>query len=104
MAEKEKEREIVKPYSKSEIERLAREKARKAALNDSAGIILVIILPLSILASIVTIGTPGYQGGLFSIVLLIFELMILVVNYDAVYSKYYKAYLEELSRSEKEEK
>ena len=91
-------------HEKSEIKRLAEEKAKRAAKKEAGRLMLAIMTPLSILAIIAALLTPGPQGLLLSLILLMILVAGMLVANDTLYTRYYKAYSEELSRSKKEER
>ena len=93
----------MKTHEKIEIKRLAEEKAKRAAKKDAGRLMLTIMTPLSILAIIAALLTPGTQGPLLSLILLVILAAGMLVANDTLYTRHYKAYLEELSRSKKEE-
>lgn len=89
-------------HEKSEIERLAEEKAKGVAKKEAGRLMLAIMTPLSILAAIAALYMPSTQGPLLSLILLVILVAGMLVANDTLYTRHYKAYLEELSRSKTE--
>jgi len=88
--------------TEGDIKKLAEEKAKKKAYKEAGRISLVILTPLSILATIVALLLPGTQGPLLTMFLLVVLFFSLFLAYNTQYQKYYKIYLEELHTKEGE--
>jgi len=89
--------------AEEDIKKLAEEKAKKKAYTESGRIVLVILTPLSILATIVALCLPGTQGPLLTMLLLVVLFVSLFLAYNMLYQKYYKIYLEDLNSQKRRE-
>lgn len=86
------------PIEKEKIERLAREKAEKAAMQEAMANNLVIWFPLIFIAAVMILGgAPPELGVFFGVLALVAGVASAIFAWKSAYEKWYKKYLAELT-------